>query len=659
MLRSLSLTLLTLSLALPGASSALGLGDIHVSSALHQRLVAQIDLVGATQDELPKLSGGIANEEIFQRYGLERPAFLTGTTLVVGQDKQGRPTLTLHSAEPFTEPVVTFLVDLHSPGGELIREYTVLLDPPGLVGEPTSGGEAALVGNDVAAGGISTQVGLAAPGGLAAPVGGATSVGATAPAAPPVTSTREAAPTAPATGKTYRVASRDTLDRIVGIAGARSRSDRHRMMVAIFRANPSAFRANLNLLRVGATLHIPTTQELSATSAEDAKREYDAQMAAWRSPEHHAPAIHSPAIAKSEPTPAASVPGSVSAPQPNIEPKPDVAPEETDNVVLTQRIETLEKSLAKLRRELSQPPVVAHAQPASDTTASDAEVSEEDDSPPPPPFYRTRTALLVVSLVAMLAAAAWLIRRLRSLDSTPAQPRREHEFRPTRKSQQTEQTESLEFNVAAQPFLEAALPPASSPPVATTHSETKAAGPKNPSGESNWFKDSFSTPIGDLLANELTAKLEELPPQPASSADGAGDTWATDVLSPTVEIKGNTAEQKFSFYNPESTNTTHVVLDSGLKEPPPFVERRKNPADVLRQAIEREPDRSDLRLKLLELYYTAAEQNRRAFVEATHQLAKNDKLASAEDWSRIADMGRTIAPEDELFQEPPKDKAVA
>jgi Tfp pilus assembly protein FimV len=88
---------------------------------------------------------------------------------------------------------------------------------------------------------------------------------------------------------------------------------------------------------------------------------------------------------------------------------------------------------------------------------------------------------------------------------------------------------------------------------------------------------------------------------------------------------------------------------NSISEAKPFVERRKNPADVLRQAIDREPQRSDLRLKLLELYYTAAAENRRAFLEATRQLSKDQQLATPEDWARINDMGRTIAPEDELF----------
>jgi hypothetical protein len=66
-----------------------------------------------------------------------------------------------------------------------------------------------------------------------------------------------------------------------------------------------------------------------------------------------------------------------------------------------------------------------------------------------------------------------------------------------------------------------------------------------------------------------------------------------------------------------------------------------------------------LRLKLLELYYTAAAENRQAFLEATRQLAKNEKLASAQEWSRIADMGRSIAPDDELFGDELDEKRVA
>jgi hypothetical protein len=154
---------------------------------------------------------------------------------------------------------------------------------------------------------------------------------------------------------------------------------------------------------------------------------------------------------------------------------------------------------------------------------------------------------------------------------------------------------------------------------------------------------SESLPGSAAPTHEPTVKLPALHPNNVNT---------TAVLALHADLTNDdTAAREFAFFNPESTlNTTHVMIAAGAAEPQPFVERRKNPAEVLRQAIEREPDRSDLRLKLLELYYTAAAQNRRAFLEGVRQLAKNDKLvASANDWSQIEDMGRAIAPDDELF----------
>src|SRR4051812_31813063 len=133
MQRWLGPSILTLSLAVPPASQAVGLGDIRVDSALHQPLIAQIELVGAADDELGRLRAAIAGDELFQKYNLERAPFISGTTVTVGHDSQGRPVLKMLSTEKFTEPVVTLLVDLHTPAGELVREYTLFLDPAGLV----------------------------------------------------------------------------------------------------------------------------------------------------------------------------------------------------------------------------------------------------------------------------------------------------------------------------------------------------------------------------------------------------------------------------------------------------------------------------------------------------------------------------------------------
>src|SRR5271154_1453561 len=67
----------------------------------------------------------------------------------------------------------------------------------------------------------------------------------------------------------------------------------------------------------------------------------------------------------------------------------------------------------------------------------------------------------------------------------------------------------------------------------------------------------------------------------------------------------------------------HVQMPSVLNEHAVVKERRTNLADVLKLAIEREPDRHDLRMKLLELYYSAAATNRRAFLEGGQKLARD------------------------------------
>ena len=65
---------LMMALSLPGAAHALGLGEIHVNSGLNEPLAADIEIVGATAEELTSLTASIANRDAFLRFGVERPA---------------------------------------------------------------------------------------------------------------------------------------------------------------------------------------------------------------------------------------------------------------------------------------------------------------------------------------------------------------------------------------------------------------------------------------------------------------------------------------------------------------------------------------------------------------------------------------------------------
>src|SRR6476659_5454565 len=114
--------LLVLALSSPGISHALGLGAIRVESNLNEPLSAQIEVIGATPEELQAIRASLASPELFERFEVERPAFLSSTTITIGADGAGRPALNVRSTAPFTEPMVDLLIDLRSGSQNMVRD---------------------------------------------------------------------------------------------------------------------------------------------------------------------------------------------------------------------------------------------------------------------------------------------------------------------------------------------------------------------------------------------------------------------------------------------------------------------------------------------------------------------------------------------------------
>src|SRR5262245_22990403 len=114
-------------LAAPLGAWALGFGDIELQSALNQPLRAQIPVV-ATPDELQTLRIALASPDAFQRYGFDRPSFLSRLEFKVATNAAGRPVVQVSSAESITEPFVTLLIEATYARGRVLKEYTVLLD---------------------------------------------------------------------------------------------------------------------------------------------------------------------------------------------------------------------------------------------------------------------------------------------------------------------------------------------------------------------------------------------------------------------------------------------------------------------------------------------------------------------------------------------------
>ncbi|MBA3581818.1 MAG: hypothetical protein H0W44_05115 [Gammaproteobacteria bacterium] len=112
------------------AAHALGLGDIEVFSALNQPLDAEIALTSTKPGETDGMIVKLASEQVFQQAGLERPFYLTKLSFQIAAKPNGSQYIKVSSKDLIREPFLSFLVDVEWPRGRLVREYTLLLDPP-------------------------------------------------------------------------------------------------------------------------------------------------------------------------------------------------------------------------------------------------------------------------------------------------------------------------------------------------------------------------------------------------------------------------------------------------------------------------------------------------------------------------------------------------
>ena len=574
-------------LAMPGAAFALGLGEIHLESGLNQPLSAQIELVGASAEELTQLRASVASREVFLRYGVDRPAFLSTISFKVGQDANGRPVLIVRSGETVTEPFVTFLVDVTWPRGKLTREYTLLLDPP-VFSAPASGQAAA-----------ETEV--------QAPVSGATA----GPKAAPITRKAEApaAMQAPSVeGGTYTVVANDTLGAIARRSGARTGSELNRTMIGIFRANPNAFYGNINRLRRGATLAIPSGTELANVSAAEAAREVHEQMNAWRaasgapamqaSSAGAAPAKGGARLRLVMPNEAADKAGAGTDATKGKGPTPEQQAAENKRL-----LDLKNAGLAKLQQATAAP--AAKPVPAPPVVAG-------KPAPATNPAPATATPAPADNATAATAADAKPKPKPHVVKPVaPAQP----SLLDTLNGLLLPIAGGLALLIAAGAFLFLRKRRASD--VSEALGQLDAAGTYSSRAERD---HAFSDPMG----------VEETPREdntvPAGRA-GAFDPSATMSTEAAINLE---------HADPLAEADFHMAY--GLYD---------QAADIVKLAMEREPDRRDLRLKLLEVYFVWS--NKDAFLDVARGLARDRDHAPAGEWDKVAIMGRQIAPDEALF----------
>ncbi len=116
---------------MPLCGFAAGLGKLNVNSGLGEPLKAEVELLSVTPEELSTLVAVIASEEAYAVQGITRLGIHNNIKVDLAKNADGSPVLKLRSNQPISDPYLDMLIQVDWASGRLLREYTVLLDPPG------------------------------------------------------------------------------------------------------------------------------------------------------------------------------------------------------------------------------------------------------------------------------------------------------------------------------------------------------------------------------------------------------------------------------------------------------------------------------------------------------------------------------------------------
>lgn len=611
---------------------ALGLGDIQLKSALNQPLRAEVELLSVTEREMQELRVNLASAEVFQRAGIERPAFLTRINFEPVRKPDGSAVIQITSRESVREPFLDFMLEVAWANGRLVRAYTVLVDPP---------------------------VTMPAP----APVTQAPAASAPAPAR--VASPRPATPVPAAdvgvrSGDTYGPTGRnDTLWNIA----AKVRPEgvgMEQAMLGLLNANPDAFIGhNINNLKAGYVLRIPDRAGFTSISAAEASAEVRAQNREWRE-------------GRVRPTrPEAAAPMPAPAPAAVITSRLELTAPDDGEAVGTAAVAGEGADLDTLRRELVLATEAAEVQRAqSEQLESRLQVLEEQIA------KMQRLIELKDDQLALLASQTGAEVPDATLPAPEAAPGEATgvdalEAELFLDGDQAPAAEA-EGAMAIEPEAVAPEPElAPQPAMVPAPQETVATAPP-PFEESRSLLDRvLANPLWLGGAAVVLALLVLLglrrrsasEPEFQESILQEREERPTRASAPVVpdappaaepEPESRLRESDSSLLSEFATSDLGAIQNQSEADPLAEADvylaygRYQQAEDLIRDALEAEPEREDFNLKLFEIF--AAAHNRSGFdAQAEHLLAR---LESQEHplWLKVAEMGRELSPDNPLYQ---------
>jgi pilus assembly protein FimV len=646
---------------LPVASWALGLGKLSVQSSLGEPLHAEIDITNLTPDESASLQVRVASPETYRAAGVDYNQVLAATAIAVQRRVDGRPFLKISSYRSVQEPFVDVILDLSWTTGRLVREYTLLFDPPASrlpvqaaspvidaqaptesVGAPQSESTARVVtpaktvastpGAPVKLRGKPVKPVMApTPAPSAAEV-------APAPALPPTKSTTSSTPSADQ--RAVHVKRGDSLSTIASRAQQPGVS-LDQMLVGLYRNNPDAFvGSNMNRLKSGVVLNVPDAEKLKEVGPEEARKVIQAQSADFAA---YRQQLAGNVVATKAEQPQRQVKGKVET---EVQDHKQAAAPTPDKLTLSKggmagaSAPASEDRLSKSRAK-------------DDNSARVAELSKNLDELRK---IKEKAAAVVPSAPVVAAAPAPVPSKPDAVAPAPAvvasSPAEVPSATEAAASSSTERASEAATSVAD----------ISSAPVVAASS----AAPSLP----------MAPPAVDQSAT-TTGFLESLNPM-LLAAGGAGvallagvamflrsrrrsDSGETSFLESRLQPDsffgasgGQRVDTRDASAGPSSMSYSLSQLDA-IGDVDPVAEadvylaygRDLQAEEILKEALRSTPDRLAVRTKLLEVY--AKRRDTKGFEQLAAQLFGLTN-GQGEDWTKTQEMGLGIDPENPLYQ---------
>ena len=690
-------------LLLASQAWAPGLGDIRLSSALNEPLRAEIELLAATPEELNNLTIQLASQETFQRYDLERPLFLTRVQFqIVKSGRADGNVVRITSSEPITEPFITFLVEAAWSRGRLLREYTLLLDPPTFAPPPATQAAQPVTAPTRAAPADSGQIQRQAPQQEAPPPPPARPP-VQAPVRQPVQSTppsqpETAAPTptaspaeAPAAtsdpddsfgqpdfdttaGGDLLIQRGDTLWGITQRVRPDSRLTINQTMLAIYEANPEAFEGNINRMKAGASLRIPSADDIFRISRSNAFIEVRRQNVMWRG-EPFEPAQPTVAAEDTQPSLTLVPPDEeddISLSDTSVDTGAEAPVEDAADDVFVDPVEqrigeieailedqdalieipsnelaALRTELAELRGEelpLDEAPVddlLIEDEVEDDAVAIDDEILADDTVEPEVDTapqvvsrptqeesivdtilgYLTNFWVLIgAALVATVGILFWFMRRAAKRDDEEA----------TGVWEALDSDEMDPESLASTERLSALATRSDEDSIVVVETQ------ESPPVEMPGMSDTMEAPAVEEQVEP------DFPPMEEFGTPADAPTAAVEQASQTGVNKA--LEDTFSSETAINLDQTDPVAEADFHMAYGLYDQA---ADLINGALAAEPDRQDLLAKLCEIYFVWG--NRDAFIDAAGQLKSRVGDSSDTEWDKIVIMGQQIAGDHEMF----------